>query len=231
MYAVPFLVRIRNITRKLGINRIVSAVTSSREYEDKFGLSILNEIRPGDIVWDIGANVGLYTTKFKHKAAPNGLVVAFEPTESCFKELHDQFATDETIVLKNCAVGECDGEVEMTLEEDLLGANHKITMGTGNGSGQTPAVTLRAGDSIVEQEPHLFPNIVKIDVEGHEGNVIEGFVGGLADHRLRCVGIEIHFGLLAERGESDQPLRISKLLTDNGFSIRWTDSSHLLATR
>ena len=204
---------------------------SSGSYEDQFGVAFNNEIRSGDTVWDIGANIGLYTGQFKERAAPDGIIVAFEPTPSCFEELQVQFSNDSQVVLKNCAIGESDGQITMVIEDNPLAATHRIIKDSLKENLQSVSVLVRSAVSIVDQEPDLFPNVVKIDVEGHEGNVIDGFSKILSDTRLRCIGIEMHFGLLAERGESGRPKEIEQLLADSGFKNRWTDASHLLATR
>ena len=84
---------------------------------------------------------------------------------------------------------------------------------------------------MVASEPELFPNVIKIDVEGHEGAVMDGMYSLLPDRRLRCIGIEVHFGLLDERGESAKPKQMEHTLLQHGFRVRWTDPSHLLAVR
>ena len=231
MLTSPVIIRLRNLTRKLGINKVISSLVSSDSYEDKFGVAFQSQIRTGDTVWDIGANVGLYTHQFKERAAPGGVVVAFEPTPSCFGELQRQFVSNNQVVLKNWAVGEDDGQIIMAIEEDLLAATHRIILDSSKGNMRSVTVDVRSAASIIKQEPLLFPNIVKIDVEGHEGHVIDGFADVLSDSRLRCIGIEMHFGLLAERGESNRPKQIEELLSNKGFTNRWTDASHLLATR
>ena len=48
---------------------------------------------------------------------------------------------------------------------------------------------------------------------------------------LRAVFIEVHFGILAERGLSAAPGRIERLLSEKGFRNRWLDLSHLAAYR
>lgn len=52
-----------------------------------------------------------------------------------------------------------------------------------------------------------------------------------AAKRLHSIGIEVHFGVLEERGESAQAKQMEQTLAHNGFTVRWTDRSHLLATR
>jgi len=53
----------------------------------------------------------------------------------------------------------------------------------------------------------------------------------LTQKKLRCIGIEVHFGLLNDRGESNQPQEIERILKQNNFVVNWTDSSHIIATR
>jgi len=47
----------------------------------------------------------------------------------------------------------------------------------------------------------------------------------------RAVLVEVHIAALARRGLPEEPIRILGLLRDQGFSVRWLDSSHLLASR
>ena len=70
---------IRNIGRAVGLNRLVSKIISSDHYEEKFERGMLNLIQDGDVVWDIGANVGLYTEKFLDQVGSTGQVCSFEP--------------------------------------------------------------------------------------------------------------------------------------------------------
>jgi hypothetical protein len=48
-------------------------------YEDRFQRSLKDAIQSGDHVWDIGANVGLYTELFCQWVALRVLSSAFEP--------------------------------------------------------------------------------------------------------------------------------------------------------
>ena len=118
----------------------------------------------------------------------------------------------------------------MAVDADPLAATHHIVSGNTSGVGFV-AVDVRAASSLVKEASDLFPNAVKIDVEGHEGAVLDGFGPLLADKRLHSIGIEVHFGLLDARGESARPRQMEQTLARNGFNVHWTDPSHLLATR
>lgn len=232
MISSPVVVRIRNLTRKLGLNKVIAGFLSSKEYEDRFGNAITNQIQAGDTVWDIGANLGIYTEIFSKKATFTGRVVSFEPIFPCFLELQRKFNLNEQIILKNMAIGSEDNILSMKVEENPLAATHKVVDSeNANDSANMVKVQVRSADSIIQSEPELIPNVIKIDVEGFEGQVIDGMQNLLKQEKLRCIGIEIHFGLLNERGETNRPQGIEKTLKENKFKVSWTDSSHIIATR
>ena len=181
-------------------------------------------------VWDVGANVGLYTTSFLEATGDGGHVVAFEPTTACFGQLRERFNGSSQVTLKNMALGDADGMISMAVDADPLAATHHIVSGRPEGVGMV-AVEVRSASSLVQDTPDLFPNSVKIDVEGHEGAVLDGFGPLFIDKRLHSIGIEVHFGLLEERGGSARPRQMEQFLVRSGFNVRWTDPSHLLATR
>ena len=232
MISSPIVVKIRNFTRKLGLNKVIASFLASKEYEDKFGNAISSQIKSGDTVWDIGANLGIYTEIFLNQVSVNGRVVTFEPAPSCFTVLQKKYTTNEQVTLKNIALGSQDDTLYMNIEENPLAATHKI-VNTNSVANPTNLVEVKvcSPDSIIELEPELIPNVIKIDVEGFEGQVIDGMQNLLKQEKLRCIGIEVHFGLLNERGETNRPQQIEKTLKENNFIVFWTDSSHILATR
>lgn len=232
VYSSPAFIAIRNVTRKLGINNLLGQIFAGSSYEDKFGSAMLAEIREDDCVWDVGANVGLYSSQFAECLGGKGMVIAFEPVPACYSELKEQTKNLGLIFPVNAAMGADDGEITMVLDNEELAATHRVvSTDTQLNDSESCTVTVRSGASVVEEHPEWFPNIIKIDVEGFEGAVFDGLSTMLADERLRCIGIEVHFGLLEERGESDKPKFFDKMLKQQGFNVRWTDSSHLVAVR
>ena len=178
----------------------------------------------------MGANVGLYTALFLDATGKTGQVVAFEPTAACFDQLRGRFSNHACVSLQNMALGDADGTISMAIAVDPLAATHHIVAGAAAGAGFV-TVVVRAASSLVKEAPNLFPNAVKIDVEGHEGAVLDGLEPLLVDKRIHSIGIEVHFGLLDGRGESARPRQMAQTLVRNGFAVHWTYPSHLLATR
>ncbi|MEI8226778.1 MAG: FkbM family methyltransferase [Planctomycetota bacterium] len=225
------ILRIRDVARRIGLNRILGRWIHSRGYEDRFGSALLSAVRPGDTVWDIGANVGLYSDLFVEAVGIEGEVIAFEPTKECFEELTRRFAAATTLHSINAAVGANDGTVVMEVSDAALAPTHRVMPGKAADSPNSRIVSVRSARSLCQEYPQWFPNVVKIDVEGHEGAVIQGFGELLGDSRLRTIGVEVHFGLLDERSEKQTPATIERSLCAAGFAVRWTDPSHLVATR
>lgn len=65
-------IKLRSIARRVGLLALIQPMFRGRTYEEEFGNAMLGEVRPGDVVWDVGANVGLYTRKFIDKVGPSG---------------------------------------------------------------------------------------------------------------------------------------------------------------
>lgn len=228
----------RSIARKWGILRPLALARSrllrllGREsYEYAFDNALKRAVREGDVVWDVGANLGLYTVPFSDRAGSSGQVCAFEPTPACFSALERATEGRPNVKLFNLALGDEAGSLPMSLATDELGATHSLAMGSAAKEGQTIQVDVVRGDSLLERENLRCPNVIKIDVEGFEEEVVRGLSGVLTRRECRAVLIEMHFGILEARGERHAPSRIKKILQESGYHVSWTDASHLSATR
>jgi FkbM family methyltransferase len=145
--------------------------------------------------------------------------------------LLEKFSAESRVSLMNIAAGATNGELYMSMDANPLAPTHHVVTDPGSGVERMIPVAVRSAASVVEENPDLFPNLVKIDVEGHEGAVMDGMLPLLPDKRLHCIGIEVHFGLLDSRGEGHRPKQMEQVLKAHGFQVRWTDPSHLLAIR
>src|SRR5438128_6885595 len=56
-------------------------------YEPAVWKHLMSEIRPGDVVADVGAYIGLYTVALAQRLSPAGRVVSFEPDPESFGAL------------------------------------------------------------------------------------------------------------------------------------------------
>ncbi len=74
------VIALRNAGRALGVNRLLSSLLAPGGYEGQFQNAMFDAVQAGDCVWDVGANVGLYTTNVAERVGLSGKVCAFEPS-------------------------------------------------------------------------------------------------------------------------------------------------------
>ena len=146
------------------------------------------------LVFDIGANVGLYSELFLQMGAR---VVAVEPNQVCYPQL-DRVAQNHRIHIERLACGASCGTadlhladspgictispqwVEITRQSDLYAGSRWI------GVRNVPISTL---DALAAR--HGQPSFIKIDVEGYEDDVLSGMT-----FHPRALSFEFHTSML-----------------------------------
>ena len=145
--------------------------------------ALIRILRPGQVVFDIGANIGYYTLLASRQVGTSGRVLAFEPFVRNIAYLHRHVllndARNVTIVPVACAE-------RSSIETFVLGANcatgHLSNEKNGRRDSTTLLVATAAVDDIV-RACGLIPDIIKVDVEGAEARVLQGAAKTLADGR------------------------------------------------
>ena len=230
LYESRLMIAIRSVARKSGLLRFFSSLIQSGNYESSFDNAMLSRVLVGDVVWDVGANVGYYTIKFSEVVGNLGRVYAFEPFPSTVLQLEEAVFGRNNCLVLDVGLGTSDIEMSMVQGGDELGATNRVVSRV---SDVDPSfgVKIFKGDSVISSGRAESPNFIKIDTEGSELDVLEGIPELLRSPSLRVVCIEVHFGILSERGDSFAPLRIVEILRDAGFVTSWVDSSHLIGER
>jgi FkbM family methyltransferase len=226
--------RLRSVLRRTGLTRHLTAVRrliGSNAYEQKVDRALSSLLRPGDCVWDVGANVGLYTERFAKAVGPNGKVVAFEPIASTCDVLRNRVRDFDWVQVRQEALGAKSGMATVLLDDDPTSPTNSLARTPPDGAGRSQSVVIASGDELVARLAVPIPTVVKIDTEGFEEDVLWGSRELLRDPQLRALLIEVHFAILDGRGYQNAPSRLCSLLEDLGFAVRWVDASHLLATR
>lgn len=218
----------RNLGRALGLNRVIASYLLGSGYETKYDNAFSSILRPGDCVWDVGANVGYYTRSFAELVGHEGLVFAFEPSPANFARLKSACLNHPRVRMLNFGLGSEEAQLAFQQGTDDLGATSRVMDSTVAG---TVLVDIRTGAGLISAGEALAPNAIKIDVEGFELEVLLGLGVHLSAPALHAIGVEVHFGILKSRGIADAPGQIERLLQQHGFSVSWPDASHILATR
>jgi FkbM family methyltransferase len=194
----------------------VASMNKEREALEWF----LSHIDEGCVVWDIGANVGLWTLMTARRVGPAGKVVAFEPWAEAMTLLKANLLDNgvSNVVLRQEAMGQCDGEVTFFPAKHDVFSTSSLSFREGQfGTESTPIkVPLLSGASVAQQNPDLLPDAVKIDVEGAKQAVLEGFSDPIW-RKLRILAIEVHTDFLPSLGGSKEQVR--RLILDHDFRI------------
>jgi FkbM family methyltransferase len=225
------VVKLRNVARSVGLTRLIARLGYSARYEERFGRALIGSIRPGDVVWDVGANIGFYAAQFAERVGPSGTVVAFEPVPQCFRELSRAVAGASNVRLVNAGLGSVSGTVRFDVGDGSVHQNARVLEGSAAPGTTVLELPIYSGDEAAASQALPHPTLAKVDVEGFELDVLRGMSGLLRSERCHDVFVELHFGVLAKRGQPGAPDEIVRLLRDLGYTVKWVDPSHVHATR
>ncbi len=137
--------------------------------------TVKNFCPPGGTVIDIGCNYGEWALQMARAVGRSGKVYAFEPVQrlaDCAQKTMDVNGLGQTEIVTS-AVSNRDGEARFAVNLDHSGKSGFGNSGTGDETEEisVPTVTL---DSVVRDRNIDRLDFLKIDVEGHEADVLEG---------------------------------------------------------
>ncbi len=142
-------------------------------------------VRPGDLVFDIGAHVGDRIAAFRKLGAR---VVAVEPQPALARTLRLLYGRDREVTIEPVAVGRGAGTLELRLNLDnptvstasdaFVQAAHGAPGWEGQAWTRTIRVPVTTLDALIER--HGTPAFIKIDVEGFEAEALAGLARPVA---------------------------------------------------
>lgn len=152
-------------------------------------------VQPGNHAVDAGANVGYMTVLMARLVGPAGRVTAFEPHPELFTVLQRNIQAhgiSAQVDARPVAVGAKPGYADLVIPGDF-GENDGIAFigRTAGSSDRKVRVGVACLDEFVESG---VLEVLKMDVEGYEGQVLEGGRKMFAEGRVRHVVFEDHMG-------------------------------------
>jgi FkbM family methyltransferase len=176
---------------------------------------VLQEIRPGDVVLDIGANIGYYTLLFAKLVGPTGYVFAFEPDPKNFSLLSRNVELNgyHNVVLINKAVSDKTGFAKLFLS-DINSGDHRI-YDSADGRHSVPIQTVTLDDYFVQSKLQF--DLVKFDIQGAEWAALQGMTNFLSQHeRLKMI---MEFWPVGLKRFGADAARFLAMLQEKGFRV------------
>jgi FkbM family methyltransferase len=168
---------------------------------------MVNVVKPGDIVYDLGANNGLHGMLMAGLVQPGGKVYNFEPFEENIAEIVENYTFNNINNYENIQAAVSDKEGTETF---ALGNHHKqgaIVHGDikSSNSIKVPVITL---DVFIEKG-NPGPAFIKMDIEGAEGPALMGFSKYIGQFMPLMI-IELH--------SPEQDKMVGQFLQQHGYT-------------
>ena len=158
-----------------------SNIWASGRVETEVQHVLRETVRPGDVFFDVGANVGFFTLLAARLVGPSGTVVAFEPQPENLEALRGNVSLNgfSNVIVDPRAVSGSSGSGVLDWRNPPTA---RLVDGGEAHSGRSFSVRTTSIDDYVADNPGHVPRMVKIDVEGHELDVIRGMKRTLLEH-------------------------------------------------
>ncbi len=181
-------------------------------------------LRPGAVLFDVGANIGTYAIPVARLVGPTGRVVAFEPnrpTRACLRQnLRLNRLGNVTVV--PCAAGEVAERRHLVVTEKNLGEVHLAPNGT-DGDARVTVTTL---DAEYRRLGLTRVDYLKLDIEGHELAALQGARELLRSQPRLVVQTEIVPAQLSRYGAS--PAALQAFFAELGYQPYRCDEAGIM---
>jgi FkbM family methyltransferase len=166
-------------------------------------------LRPGDVMVDVGANIGTHTLEAASLVGPGGRVYAMEAHPRTYRFLAANIRLNQfgNVVTFNTAVGCENGSITFT-------DSHYDDMNRVDERGQGIEVPMRRLDDLLSEEPRPI-RLLKIDVEGYEKFVLAGASDTLAQTEAIFIEMEPENFQVFGYGNED----VAETLSSRGFRL------------
>jgi FkbM family methyltransferase len=178
-------------------------------------------VRPGDVVIDVGANIGFFAQRFAKWVRPAGKVIAVEPETVNFERLNHLLkrqGLDGVVETIQAVVAETSGTLNLRINP-LNPGDHRIA---------PEGISVRAIclDDLLAERNWPVVSLMKVDVQGAEERVLLG-ARRLLEKLHPALFIEIDEPILREMGSSAE--RIFNFLSSLGYRIHRLEGRRISA--
>jgi len=171
------------------------------------------ELRKGNVVIDIGANIGYYALMESRLVGNKGKIYAIEPVPKNFKLLSYNVKLNnyKNIKLFNLAIGE-----KRKKEKMHISTHHNRCSMIDDGSKFIGSIMVKTEtlDNFIEGKK--WPDLIRMDTEGYEYEIIQGMKKILKTEKPLKIFIEIHPTIIKKK----KTIKLLTTLKEAGFQVK-----------
>lgn len=213
-HLIPDFIEIEG--HKLFLDKFDSLNLFMRGSFEEFETEIVKKIiKKGDIVLDVGANIGYYTLIFAKLVGKNGKVFSFEPDPTNFDLLTKNVKINgyENVILVRKALSYKTGKTNLFLSNTNAG-DHMIVDTKENRD--TVEIEMTTGDDYFRDFSEQL-NFIKMDVQGAEIDALRGMSSLL--QKINDIKIMIEFAPKWLKNFGYDPLKLLNYLREYDFKL------------
>jgi FkbM family methyltransferase len=182
---------------------------------------VSSKIKQGDVVLDIGANIGYYTLIFAKLVGQNGKVFAFEPEPANFRLLEKNVSVNgsSNVIPEQKAVSNRNEKKKLYLNKQNAGM-HTIYKSKNANLSSVEIETVSLDNYFSNYRGKI--DFIKMDIEGSEYTALEGMQTILK--RQNNIKLLIAFDSSSIREYGYKPEQYIDLLMSNGFRVYFANS-------
>ena len=213
-------IKLREFLKRILPNKVIRALRRSGAYDkeellNNFYLTLRLPGFNAKVIYDIGANKGLWTSKCL-EFFPNSNYYLFEPQINLANDIRSKFNNNKNIQVFPFGVGNKNEEILFTLADRDDSCSFAIEESKARELGfkqiKSRIVSL---DSFIKENNLKNPDLLKIDAEGFDLEVLEGAVSTIQNH-VEIVLIEV--GIMNKHIKNDA-LTVMNKMNDLGFRL------------
>jgi FkbM family methyltransferase len=167
-----------------------------KEREADTMLQFASLVNPGDAVFEVGGHIGYISMYLARLAGDSGSIHVFEPGPNNLPYITHNTRNRPNVFVEPLGVGSSCGTLPFYLEE-LTGQNNSFVRDFAGLRENEASAHVRANRAMVQVEVvtlddfashrNIWPNFVKVDVEGFEYEVLKGMSGLLQTKQPRLM--------------------------------------------
>lgn len=172
-------------------------------YESENFEFLTNNCKPGAVIIDIGAHIGLFSVIASQITGDTGKVYAFEPAPSTYELLQKTLSINHNrsvIEAFQKAVGKEPGKISFFVSDDEADNSNSLVNYKDDRPLHGIDVEVTSVDAFVKEKKINKLNFIKIDVEGAEYDTLQGAAETLQNLRPVCI-VAIHPEPIKAKGD------------------------------